>query len=321
MAGTLLISTVIVHFSVCAAWSGGLITRSAVVGKVGGLKWTLWTLILRVRRTQIKCAALVQTENLKVRQQCSPGEEKLQFVIAFHTLPWFCEMWIIFLTKMLDHTSPATWFDKIFVCRSSLSSRSSRRWWIYFKSLGFSLKLPSWSEIITVITVAIQRNWIFVIRLWWIMYVPLSWLLSITALHGSFISLFIPLTVNRGFSRDFGKKAPSAMPSTPGGGSKIVPIASLNPYQSKWVCSLVTGKLNVMSKWCIFGRVKTHCCINVGEKRILQQYIALHQQDRVKCCMLRLDVEDNINKHVNNFMQYYPKALTLNQLCILTSFS
>ena len=25
------------------------------------------------------------------------------------------------------------------------------------------------------------------------------------------------------------------MPSTPGGGSKVVPIASLNPYQSKWV--------------------------------------------------------------------------------------
>ena len=57
------------------AWSAGLITRSAVVCKVGGLKWTLWTLIHHVRRTQIKCAALVQTENLKLRQQCSPGEE------------------------------------------------------------------------------------------------------------------------------------------------------------------------------------------------------------------------------------------------------
>lgn len=122
VASTLLISTVIVHFSVCAAWSGGLITRSAVVGKVGGLKWTLWTLILRVRRTQIKCAALVQTENLKVRQHRSPGEEKLQFVIAFHTLPWFCEKWIIPSHGNAHHTSPTTWFDKSFVFYSSLSS-------------------------------------------------------------------------------------------------------------------------------------------------------------------------------------------------------
>uniref|UniRef100_A0A672GWM7 Replication protein A subunit n=1 Tax=Salarias fasciatus TaxID=181472 RepID=A0A672GWM7_SALFA len=50
----------------------------------------------------------------------------------------------------------------------------------------------------------------------------------------SWIIYFFAPTVNRGFNRDFGKKAPSAMPSTPGGGSKVVPIASLNPYQSKW---------------------------------------------------------------------------------------
>ncbi|KAM6933432.1 replication protein A 70 kDa DNA-binding subunit [Xenentodon cancila] len=49
--------------------------------------------------------------------------------------------------------------------------------------------------------------------------------------------------VNRGFNRDFGKKAPSAMPSTPGGSSKVVPIASLNPYQSKWtIRARVTNK-------------------------------------------------------------------------------
>uniref|UniRef100_A0A673A7Q2 Replication protein A subunit n=1 Tax=Sphaeramia orbicularis TaxID=375764 RepID=A0A673A7Q2_9TELE len=52
--------------------------------------------------------------------------------------------------------------------------------------------------------------------------------------------------VNRGFSRDFGKKASSAMPSTPGGGSKIVPIASLNPYQSKWtIRARVTNKSSI----------------------------------------------------------------------------
>ncbi|KAF7666787.1 hypothetical protein LDENG_00091630 [Lucifuga dentata] len=52
--------------------------------------------------------------------------------------------------------------------------------------------------------------------------------------------------VNRGFNRDFGKKPPSSMPSTPGGISKIVPIASLNPYQSKWtIRARVTNKSNI----------------------------------------------------------------------------
>ncbi|XP_053177158.1 replication protein A 70 kDa DNA-binding subunit [Scomber japonicus] len=51
---------------------------------------------------------------------------------------------------------------------------------------------------------------------------------------------------NRGFNRDFGKKATSAMPSTPGGGSKVVPIASLNPYQSKWtIRARVTNKSSI----------------------------------------------------------------------------
>uniref|UniRef100_A0A8C4NX38 Replication protein A subunit n=1 Tax=Dicentrarchus labrax TaxID=13489 RepID=A0A8C4NX38_DICLA len=52
--------------------------------------------------------------------------------------------------------------------------------------------------------------------------------------------------VNRGFTKDFGKKAPSAMPSTPGGSSKVVPIASLNPYQSKWtIRARVTNKSSI----------------------------------------------------------------------------
>ncbi|KAM3875120.1 replication protein A 70 kDa DNA-binding subunit [Diretmus argenteus] len=50
----------------------------------------------------------------------------------------------------------------------------------------------------------------------------------------------------RSFNRDFGKKAPSAMPSTPGGTGKIVPIASLNPYQSKWtIRARVTNKSSI----------------------------------------------------------------------------
>uniref|UniRef100_A0A8D0AV14 Replication protein A subunit n=1 Tax=Sander lucioperca TaxID=283035 RepID=A0A8D0AV14_SANLU len=51
---------------------------------------------------------------------------------------------------------------------------------------------------------------------------------------------------NKGFNRDFGKKAPSAMPSTPGDNSKVVPIASLNPYQSKWtIRARVTNKSSI----------------------------------------------------------------------------
>ncbi|XP_038159321.1 replication protein A 70 kDa DNA-binding subunit [Cyprinodon tularosa] len=52
--------------------------------------------------------------------------------------------------------------------------------------------------------------------------------------------------VNRNLNRDFMKKVPSALPDTPGGGSKVVPIASLNPYQSKWtIRARVTNKSSI----------------------------------------------------------------------------
>ncbi|XP_061575582.1 replication protein A 70 kDa DNA-binding subunit [Cololabis saira] len=50
--------------------------------------------------------------------------------------------------------------------------------------------------------------------------------------------------VSRGFN--IGKKAPSALPNTPGGSSKVVPIASLNPYQSKWtIRARITNKSSI----------------------------------------------------------------------------
>ncbi|XP_061734107.1 replication protein A 70 kDa DNA-binding subunit [Nerophis ophidion] len=50
--------------------------------------------------------------------------------------------------------------------------------------------------------------------------------------------------VNRVVAKEFEKK--SAMPGTPGGASKVVPIASLNPYLSKWtIRARVTNKSSI----------------------------------------------------------------------------
>lgn len=121
VARTLLISTVIVHFSVCAAWSGGLITRSAVVGKVGRLKWTLWTLILRVRCTQIKCAALVQTGNLKSDSSTTQHWGKSSHSLLQHFTPCSSSVKCESSSSECWITRSTSWFDKIFVSCLSLS--------------------------------------------------------------------------------------------------------------------------------------------------------------------------------------------------------
>lgn len=52
-------------------------------------------------------------------------------------------------------------------------------------------------------------------------------------------------SMHRGPAHSFGKK-PMAAPNTPGGSSKVVPIASLNPYQSKWtIRARVTNKSSI----------------------------------------------------------------------------
>ncbi|XP_046892266.1 LOW QUALITY PROTEIN: replication protein A 70 kDa DNA-binding subunit [Hypomesus transpacificus] len=52
--------------------------------------------------------------------------------------------------------------------------------------------------------------------------------------------------MHRGPNKDFVRKAPPACPNTPGGSSKVVPIASLNPYQSKWtIRARVTNKSGI----------------------------------------------------------------------------
>lgn len=101
------------------------------------------------------------------------------------------------------------------------------------KVIRFSFE-TSWCEIISDQAAPLRRYWIFVVCLRWMMHVCIRSPV-LAALHASFLSFLFPCAVNRGFSKDFGKKGPAAMPSTPGGGSKVVPIASLNPYQSKWV--------------------------------------------------------------------------------------
>ncbi|XP_051933461.1 replication protein A 70 kDa DNA-binding subunit isoform X1 [Hippocampus zosterae] len=57
-------------------------------------------------------------------------------------------------------------------------------------------------------------------------------------------SASVPPPVNRAVGKDFGKKP--AAPTTPGGASKVVPIASLNPYISKWtICARITNKSGI----------------------------------------------------------------------------
>lgn len=189
-----------------------------------------------MKYTQIKHAKLSRTRNVKVRQRSFSSQQQLGSVATFRTLTRFCEKWIIILKEAGSHIFQQLTLTRFF---SVSSFGETHRWWIYLRSLDFPLKSPSWSEIITVIKqLPSEGVGFFIICLRWMM--PVCICISVSAaLHTSFLSFFfscfLPPALNKGFSKDFGKKGPSTMPSTPGGGSKVVPIASLNPYQSKWV--------------------------------------------------------------------------------------
>lgn len=230
MASTLLISTLIVHFSPCTARSGGLITRSAVVGKVGGLKWTLWTLILHVRYTQIKHASLGRTEDLEVAVELYQEDELRLRCSILHPTPNRHPR-----RNAGSRVFPRLTLKRFFTTSLSVFLSPHTRVVNLLKVIRFSfetspMKWDNYSDQ----TAPIRRYWIFVVCLRWMMHVCIQTPV-LAALHASFLSFLFPRAVNRGFSKDFGKKGPSAMPNTPSGGSKVVPIASLNPYQSKWV--------------------------------------------------------------------------------------
>lgn len=173
---------------------------------------------------------------LKSEPRLLSWEAALVLLQRFLTLPRFWEKWITTLAETWDHASsrfrdflypPHHFFE----CRP-LTRLTGRK--TYLRSLDSPLKpLMKWDNYSDQ-AAPIRRYWIFVVCLRWMMHVCICSPV-LTALHASFLSFLFPCAVNRGFSKDFGRNSPAAMPSTPGGESKVVPIASLNPYQSKWV--------------------------------------------------------------------------------------
>lgn len=162
------------------------------------------------------------------------------------TAAWFCcyiSYFAPILWKVNRHPQQNAWshiFQQLTLTRffspplRVSSFCETHRWGIYSRSLDFPLKPPSWSEIITMIKQLPAEVVGFFYNLPQMNDARVSVFLPPLLFTHHFCLGFFP-PVNRGFSKDFGKRGPSAMPSTPGGGSKVVPIASLNPYQSKWV--------------------------------------------------------------------------------------
>lgn len=191
MVSCILISTVIiVQLCGCAAGSGGLITRNAVVGK-----WTLWAVIQSVRRTQIKCAASAcpdrETSKSGFMHQFPVGRAAL---VCYFTLMSALSLW--YVNHHISHRNISYSHNLVCFgggcCLLSYDPKSSTINPLLFLIKFFcDARLLSWSEIITLI----KELWSKEIR--FLKFSPdelwMSILLSLPLHHCSLYAPIMPL--------------------------------------------------------------------------------------------------------------------------------